>query len=367
MIPVLALTALVLTVADAPPVSAAPRPESVMAADRYADNACVQCHRAQGGRLAQIVDEEWARSVHFEENTACQDCHGGDASLSRDDFGSEEEFKEASHLSFNAEFLFLRDRWDAVEGPRRDTVGHYACRECHTWTTERRLGDPHAGRELSACPFLRYGGVNMPRERGITYICAKCHTRAAEKHLGSTHGSRGAPSCLFCHGDNSHAIPHATIDVIDTRPREEFGKCSICHQPGTVNAVIQIRETLEETARLIETSAAQYRDLQEMGYRNLALGEMHNHVDEIQSNLRQVLHGSNIREINELARSIKNVAKYTAYDHELVQALHDAQRRQTRVAIGTVGLLLLLVAMLVLYAKAFCKPTNQPPASSPTS
>ena len=114
---------------------------------------------------------------------------------------------------------------------------------------------------------------------------------------------------------------------------------------------------------MIEASAEQFQDLQRMGYRNLALGEMHGHVDDMQTNLREVLHGSNINDINELARSIKHVAKRTTYDHELVLALRDARQRQTRIALGTAGLLLVLVAMLVLYMKAFCERPDRAAAS----
>ena len=166
MIPVLMLTALAVISSAAETGAATPAvpgdPE-----DWYAGNACVQCHRESGGRLAEIVDDEWAKSVHYENNVPCQNCHGGDASVTRDEFSSDGEFKDVSHLTFNAEFLFLRDRWDVVEGPRQEAVASYTCRECHNWTTERRLGSPHGGREVSICPFIQYGGVSMPRE----YLC----------------------------------------------------------------------------------------------------------------------------------------------------------------------------------------------------
>jgi len=306
--------------------------------------------------------DEWARSVHYDNNVPCEACHGGDATLSRDAFATDEEFKKASHLSFNAEFLFLRDRGGV--GMVREEGISYACRECHSADrVEPKLGDPHTGPEPRACLFSRDGGVSMSRGRGIAYICAKCHTRAAEKHLGSPHGSFGAPSCLFCHGDGSHAIPAATIDILDTRPREELGHCSPCHKPSTMNVVAQIRKTLEKTDEMVEQAKVQFAQLQQMGYRNLALEEMHDHLDDIQASLRDVLHGSDIRAINELARSIKHVANQTAYDHDLVAALHEARRGQSRVALAAAGLLLVLVAMLVAYLKLFCGRTRPADAS----
>ncbi len=321
----------------------------------YAGNVCIQCHRQSGGRLAEIVDEEWAKSVHYDNNTPCQSCHGGDASLKRADFATDDEFKDASHLTFNPEFLYLRDRVDVAVA--REGGNAYACGECHSRDIEKHRPDPHGGQEVSACIFSQYGGISFSRMRGIAYICAKCHVETAEKHLGSPHGSFGAPSCLFCHGDGTHNMGSASVDILDSRPREELGRCAPCHPPHTMNVVKQIRDTLDETAVLIETSRTQFEDLQRMGYRNLALSEMHGHLDDMRMKLRQVLHGSNIHEVIELARSIKNVAKRTAYDHELVLALREARARQTKIALATAGLLILLVAMLGLYMKAFCERT----------
>ena len=328
-----------------------PTDQAVIATEEwYAGNNCVQCHRAEGGRLAEMVDD-WAKSVHYENKVPCQDCHGGDASLTREEVATDEEFKKAAHLTFKAEFLYLRDRVEL--GMVREGGISFACGECHRGSVEKRLRDPHAGPGAPPCLFGRDGGVSQTRSRGIAYICASCHPRAAEKHLGSAHGSFGVPSCLFCHGEGSHAMPAAGIDIIDPRPREELGRCSPCHTPENMTVVAKIRELREETAEMIATSAAQFEDLQQMGYRNLALAEMHAHVDDIQTNLREVLHGSDFREIRELSRSIKHVAKYTAYDHELVQALHEARQRQTRIALGAAGLLLVLAVMLVLYNRVF--------------
>jgi len=333
----------------------------------YAGNACMECHRKSGGRLAEIVDQEWAKSVHYEENTPCESCHGGDAKVKREEFSSDDEFKEVSHLAFNPEFLFLRDRVGIGMAVEADIS--FACRECHSGDIEKHLGDPHEGPEAPGCLFSRDGGVNMTRGRGIAYVCAICHAKSAEKHLASAHGRVGVPSCLFCHGEGSHAIPLATTDILDARSREELGKCSPCHTTGNMTVVAKIRETFEQTAELIEQCSVQFQDLQRMGYRNLALTEMYEHLDDTWLRLREVQHGCNIREINELAKSIEHVAKHTAYDHELVQALHDARQRQTRIAVGTAGLLFVLAAMLVLYKKTFCdnpdRSTASPDAPTP--
>ena len=316
----------------------------------YEDNACVVCHRAEGGRLAEMVDQEWALSVHKAQDVPCEQCHGGDATLSRDQFTTEEEFKEAAHATFRPEFLFLRDGGVDV---MPEAAATYACRECHTWTTEGRMANPHGGEENVTCLFKQYGGVTMSRERGIAYICMECHPESTEKHLGSQHGSRGAPSCLFCHSNGTHKILPAQIDIIDPRPREEMGRCSLCHQPSTMPGVAHIRETLEETQERMKAASQQFKELRTFGYRNLALGEMHRHVDGVRLQLRQVQHGCNIREIDELAKSIENVCKRVDYDHRLVTALHEARQRQTNIALGVAGLLMVLVGSLLLYRRAF--------------
>jgi hypothetical protein len=331
----------------------------------YARNACIECHRQAGGRLAEIVDQEWAKSVHYENNVPCEQCHGGDATLLREDFATEEEYKAASHLTFHPEFLFLRDRKGIGKAP--ETTISFACRECHDEDGKTRVGDPHRGGDAAACLFWRDGGVSSTRGRSIAYTCARCHPRATEKHLGSAHGNFGVPSCLFCHGAGSHAMPAATAEIIDTRPREELGRCAPCHTTGNMEVVALVRKMREETAGRIETCRAQFDELVRMGYRNLALTEMHNHIDNILKNLREVLHGTDLREITELTKSIENVAKQTAYDYELVNALHEARRGQTEVALGVAGLLLVLAAMIVLYRRAFCGPADrstEPPLRS---
>ena len=176
-----------------------------------------------------------------------------------------------------------------------------------------------------------------------------------EKHLGSPHGDFGAPSCLYCHGQRSHAIQQAAIDLIDTRSRTETGRCAPCHQASTMKVVADIKKVLQTTAERIDSSAERFAELEQMGYRNLALREMHHHTEETHSRLRRVFHSFNMREINELARSIGSVAKQTDYAYELVYALHRARRSQTFVGLAAVVFLLLFAGALVYYKHAFCE------------
>ncbi len=333
--------------------------------DVFAGNACIECHSAQEGRLPEIV-HNWNESVHHENGVACQDCHGGDETLTREQFVSDDEFAKAAHATFNAEFRFLRDRAGPEITRRSTTTASFACKECHVWSTERRLESPHGEAGVPSCLFQRLGGVAMSRERGIAYICAKCHSETVEKQFGSQHGRRGAPSCLFCHGRGSHAIKRATIEIIDPRPREEQGRCSLCHQPQTMNAVAHVRKTLEESDELMRTAAEQFAKLQGMGYRSLGLAEMNAHLEVTRADLRRVQHGCNLREIAEVAKSIESVAKRTAYDFELVHALHDARQRQAKLAMGVADLLLLLAAMLLVYKRAFCPRPGPWPTRNPS-
>lgn len=292
-------------------------------ADRYADNACVQCHRNLAGRSAEIVDLEWARSVHHDHNVACDGCHGGDASLTRDQFPSDEAFKEAAHLARNPEFLQL-----------------------------------HGGEGVF---------VSRARGRSISYFCGRCHTEIMEKHLGSPHGNFGDPSCLYCHGRGSHAIPPATTEIIDTRSRLEGGRCSYCHQASTMKAVAEIKDILDKSAELIDSSAAKFIKLEGMGYRNLALSDLHHHTAETHSRLRRVFHSFNRREINELARSIDNVAKQTDSVYQLVESLRQARRNQTLIGLGAVVFLLAFARILVYYKAAFCEHPDRSEAVPPST
>jgi hypothetical protein len=263
------------------------------------------------GRSAEIVDVEWARSVHFENNIGCDGCHGGDASLKREHFPSDEAFKQAAHLARVPEFLTLH----AEDG--------------------------------------RF--VSRARGRSISYFCGRCHTEIMEKHLGSPHGDFGDPSCLFCHGRGSHAIQQATIAIIDTRPRSEAGRCSICHQASTMKVVADIKNVLRTTAERIDSSARKFLDLEHAGYRNLALGQMHHNTADTHSRLRRVFHSFNMRDINELARSIEAVADQTDYAGELVASLQRARRNQTLVGLGAVVFLLVFAGALVYYKHTFCE------------
>lgn len=98
-----------------------------------------------------------------------------------------------------------------------------------------------------------------------------------------------------------------------------------------------------------------------MGYRNLALGELHRHFNDTHSRLRRVFHSFNMRDINELARSIEAVAKETDGAYDIVASLQKARRSQTVVALAAVAFLLTFVGPLLLYKRAFCEHSGRSP------
>jgi len=276
--------------------------------DPFSDNACVRCHRDLPGRLSQIVDLEWKFSVHYAAGVGCDGCHGGNPALRREQFKSDDAWKVASHLDGNPEFLLM-----------------------------------HEAKEF----------VSAARGRSVSYFCGKCHAKIKEQHLGSPHGEFGDPTCLFCHGQRSHKITHATPDIIDTRGRSENGRCSPCHQSATMKAVARIKSILVDTEQQIKASGESYKELEAWGYRNLELEKLHHHTAGVRSQLRQVFHSFNMREINNFASEIQGTVDRTVATHELVQRLRKTQREQTLVGVCAVAVLLTFGGLLVYYKKAF--------------
>jgi hypothetical protein len=277
-------------------------------ADPYAENACVQCHRDLPGRSSEIVDREWKQSVHFRANVGCDGCHGGNPALKRTQFASDDEFKRASHLERNPEFLLMQ------QGPEF---------------------------------------VSAARGRSVSYFCGKCHAKIKAEHLGSPHGEFGDPTCLYCHGRGSHNIQHPSPMIIDTRGRAESGRCSPCHRAGTMEAVTRIRALLLDTEEQISASEKLYAQLEVWGYRNLELEKLNHHAKEVQSELRQVFHSFNMRDINNFAAEIQGSVDRTKATHELVERLRTTQRQQTIVGSIAVMVLLSFAGLLVYYKRAF--------------
>jgi hypothetical protein len=278
------------------------------APDKYADNACVQCHRDLPGRSSEIVDREWKQSVHYGANVGCDGCHGGNAALKRSQFSSDDQFKRASHLERSPEFLLM---------------------------------------------YQDNQFVSAARGRSVSYFCGKCHAKIKAEHLGSPHGEFGDPTCLYCHGRGSHNIQHPSPSIIDTRARSENGRCSPCHRAGTMEAVSRIRTLLLETEEHIKVSGELYSQLEGWGYRNLELETLNHHAKETQSELRQVFHSFNMRDINNFAGEIQASVDRTKATYELVQRLRATQRQQTIVGCLAVLVLLSFAALLVYYKRTF--------------
>ncbi len=309
----LVITLLVTTfVGSAPEEASAPTPPS------YGDNACVQCHENLPGRLSAIV-EEWKHSVHYLNNIACDNCHGGDANVRRDQFDSEDKFKKRSHLE----------------------------RDSGIFTLHR------SGQRFTS----------TVRGRSVSYFCGKCHARIKEKHLGSPHGGLGNPTCLFCHGETGHAIQDPRPDIMDARPQSEGGRCATCHRAATMEVVANIKKILVKADTQLAAGIEQYNWLEAQGYKNLALQDIHQHNRETLSQLRQTFHGFDMREINSFALAITDNAERTKQTYDLIVGLRRTKARQAMVGLCVTAFLLAFAALLLYYRRAL--PEHRPPATPP--
>ena len=139
----------------------------------------------------------------------------------------------------------------------------------------------------------------------------------------------------------------------------------MCHKSATMKVVADVREVLEKTAAIIESSAEEFEKLEAMGYRNLALAEMHAHKKDTQSKLRRVFHSFNMRDINDLAHSIESVSEQTDYAYSIIKSLQKARKMQTIVGIATVVFLLAFAGLLMFYKRAFCEHYDRSSARPP--
>ena len=293
--------ALLLLVGQAP---AAEKPAN----DDFAGNACVQCHKDLAGRSSEIVGREWIYSVHYKAKVGCDGCHGGHPSVRKEQFASAEEFKHAAHLDRNPEFLLMH----------------------------------------------REGGlVTAARGRSVSYLCGKCHVQIKEYHLGSPHGEFGQPTCLYCHGGGSHRITPAALDIVDTRSRADGGRCTACHRAATMESVVRIKKVLTDTETRIKVTGEQYKVLEADGYRNLELERLHHHAGEARSQVRQIFHSFNMRDIAKLTTQLESVADRTTAAHELVKRGKNTQRHQIAVGAAAVLFLLSFAGLLIYYKNTY--------------
>jgi hypothetical protein len=292
----------------------------VAASDAFAGNNCVACHRNLPGRSAEIVELEWKHSVHYGAKVGCDGCHGGNASLRREQFDSDDSFRRAAHLERHPDFLVVQNK----EGEFVSTV----------------------------------------RGRSVSYLCGKCHSDIKEKHLGSPHGDFGDPSCLYCHGRGTHLITPPSPAIVDTRSRSEGGRCAACHRAATMETVRRTKEILETTEQQIAAATQLNQDLTAWGYRDLSLEQLQGEADRVNSQLRQVFHSFNMREINNFAGEIRDGTERVEGTHALVSQLRTAQRHQAMVGSAAVVWLLSFSGLLMYYKKTYLKPKHEPTHSA---
>jgi hypothetical protein len=276
--------------------------------DAYEGNACVSCHQNLPGKLSGVV-HEWKQSVHFQNSVGCDSCHGGDPAVTRDQFESEDVFKDRSHARRNPDFFLM-------SGPTSEFT-------------------------------------STMRGRTVSYFCGNCHSAIKEKHLGSPHGDLGSPTCLYCHGEGSHAIQKAGVDIIDPRPRSEGGRCATCHRAATMETVSHIHHILANAEQQLTNASELYDWLEGHGYKNLAMKKMYHHSRETLSQLRQTFHSFNMREINDAASTIKTNAEITQETYNMIKALGRAKGYQAKVGIASVGFLLSFAGLLLAYRRIY--------------
>lgn len=274
----------------------------------YKDNACVSCHQSLPGKLSAVV-QEWKQSIHFQNTVVCDGCHGGDPSIKREQFESEEVFKDRSHLHRDRESLLIS-----------------------------RTGSLF---------------TSAARGRSVSYFCGKCHSNIKEKHLGSPHGDFGSPTCLYCHGMGSHAIQESSAEIIDARSHSEGGRCAICHRAATMETVSNVYHIMVNAQLQLENSSKLYNWLQKHGYKNLAMDKMYHDSRKTLSQLRQTFHSFNMREINEFASSIGANAELTQETYNLIESLEVAKARQAKLGISLVLFLLCFAGLLLIYRKKY--------------
>ena len=272
------------------------------------DNACVSCHRDLVGKLGAVV-QEWEQSVHFRNKVSCDGCHGGDPSVKREQFDSDETFKKRSHQQRSRELSLLT-----------------------------RPGEQF---------------TSTARGRSVSYFCGKCHSLIKEKHLGSPHGDLGNPTCLYCHGQGSHAITESRVDIIDLKPHSQGGRCAVCHRAATMETVSRIHDTLVNAETQLKSASELYGRLETYGYKNLAMQKMYGHSRETLSQLRQSFHSFNMREINEAASTIRTNAQLTQDTYAMIQGLEVAKGQQAFTGILAVMFLLSFAGLLLSYRKRY--------------
>ncbi len=207
-------------------------------------NSCVDCHLAQGGKMADIVKQHTS-SIHSARGVQCVDCHGGDAS---------KPTKEAA-MAASAGY---------VGTPKKQDIPAL-CASCHARVDLMRQydlpTDQYAqykesvhGNQLAlgdtsvATCFVCHDGhgtkeVKDPTSnvypQNVPGLCASCHsntvlmkpygipTNQYDLYKKSVHGvallqkqDPRAPSCATCHGTHGAAPPGFS---------ETANVCGSCH------------------------------------------------------------------------------------------------------------------------------------------
>lgn len=151
--------------------------------------ACITCHEALGGTLAEPISE-WKESIHYQHGITCDGCHSGDATVV---LGNVQELSG--------------EQFAAIQ---------------------------------SAAMSKAHGFVGKPSGQEMFSMCALCHSASVTRYADSIMGdayllNKGGPSCVTCHGAHRNVMPAVPES------------CSKCHQDTTGFAQIDPMNVTDAT------------------------------------------------------------------------------------------------------------------------
>ncbi len=203
---------------------------------------CLACHDRpnlnhefpSGEIWSLYVDpEDFAASVHAQEELTCVDCHTNISDYPHDP------------LQVNTQRFYQLEQYQS-------------CRECHDEVYEKSLDSMHA-EELAGgnwnapiCTDCHSAHAtvspNEPRTK-IPETCSKCHSGIYNEYLESIHGealvdeqNTDVPTCIDCHGVHNQEDPRTSTFRLNSPHL-----CATCHADETLMAKYDISTNVFDT------------------------------------------------------------------------------------------------------------------------
>lgn len=147
------------------------------------ESSCVKCHLNLGGEFAKPV-RELQESVHFENEVACHDCHGGDPT----------SFDEDKSMSKDAGFI-AKPKFEEIPG---------FCARCHSDANRMKKYNLRTD-QLSLYKTSHHGKALYERGDKYTATCTSCHgghdMKAADNPHSDVYKTNIPLTCNRCHGE----------------------------------------------------------------------------------------------------------------------------------------------------------------------